>query len=179
MKIIIGLGNPEEKHQKNRHNAGFIIIDEIQKKLEFPDFEFNKKFNALISEKKISEEKFILAKPQTFMNESGQSVRAIVDFYKLTPQDIIIINDDLDILVGNFKIALDSSARGHNGIQSIFDNLGTQEIKRVKVGVEKETGRASRPEPGKKFVLENFTPDEIEKVKSLADGIIDEINNSN
>jgi len=175
MKIIIGLGNPEEKHLKNRHNAGFIIIDEIQKKLEFPDFEFNKKFDALVSEKNISAEKIILVKPQTFMNNSGKSVRAIVDFYKITPSDIIIINDDLDILVGNFKIAMDSSARGHNGVQNIFDNLGTQEIKRVKVGVEKETGRASRPTPGIKFVLENFTEDEIKKIKSLTDNIIVEI----
>ena len=175
MKIIIGLGNPGEKHQKNRHNAGFIILDEIQKKLEFPGFEFNKKFNAVISEKEIDQEKFILFKPQTFMNNSGSSATAVLNFYKLDPQDLIIINDDLDISVGKYKIALDSSARGHNGVQSIFDALKTQEIKRAKIGVEKETGRASRRVTGKKFVLEDFTASEFEKVTALSDSIIQEI----
>lgn len=191
MKLIIGLGNPGEKYEKTRHNVGFIIIDEIQKKLGFPNFEFNKKFNALISEKNIdqnnekknfikklfssTQEKIILVKPQTFMNASGQSVRAILDFYKLSYQDIIIINDDLDIIVGKYKLSSDSSARGHNGVQSIIDHLNTQNIKRVKVGVEQSKGRASRQTPGEKFVLENFTPEELPKVTSLTDQIISEI----
>ncbi|EKE21940.1 MAG: hypothetical protein ACD_7C00088G0009 [uncultured bacterium] len=192
MKIIIGLGNPGEKYTQTRHNVGFIILDEIQKKLEFPEFEFNKKFNALISEKNITQEKteqsflgklfssnnqekLILVKPQTFMNNSGQSVRAVFDFYKLTPQDLIILNDDLDILVGKYKTSPDSSARGHNGVQSIVDHVGTQDIKRIKIGVEKETGRASRQTPGEQFVLENFNPDELTKVVSLANNIISEI----
>ncbi|MEF3692447.1 MAG: aminoacyl-tRNA hydrolase [Candidatus Moraniibacteriota bacterium] len=175
MKIIIGLGNPGEKYQENRHNAGFIILDEIQKKLEFPNFEFSKKFNAFITEKEIGREKFILLKPQTFMNNSGSSVSAVLNFYKLSPRDLIIVNDDLDILVGKYKIALDSSARGHNGVQSIFNTLKTQAIKRVKIGVEKETGRASRRVTGKRFVLENFTPSEFEKVINLTDLIIQKI----
>lgn len=175
MKIIIGLGNPGEKYQKNRHNAGFIILDEIQKKLEFPNFEFNKKFNAFITEGDGGGEKIILLKPQTFMNNSGQSVLAILNFYKLSAQDLIIINDDLDIIVGKFKVALDSSARGHNGVQSVFDTIGTQEIKRIKIGVEKEAGRASRKTIGKKFVLEDFTSEELLSVKKLADDIIEEI----
>lgn len=175
MKIIIGLGNPGEKHQKNRHNAGFIILDEIQKKMEFPNFEFNKKFNAFISEKNIETDKIVLLKPQTFMNRSGQSAQAILSFYKLTPQDLIIINDDLDIIIGKYKIAIDSSARGHNGVQSIFDSLGTQEIKRIKIGVEKEEGRAERKVTGKKFVLEDFTEKEFELLINLGDKIISEI----
>jgi len=192
MKIIVGLGNPGTKYEKNRHNVGFIILDEIKTKLTFSEFEFNKKFNALISEKNETQdnpdksfwgklfspdkqEKVLLVKPQTFMNKSGQSVRVILDFYKLSPADLIIINDDLDIIVGKYKITPDSSARGHNGVQNIIDNIGTQALKRVKVGVEKEAGRASRQTPGEKFVLENFTPDELDKITSLTDKIISEI----
>lgn len=193
MKLLIGLGNPGEKYAQTRHNVGFIILDEIQKNLEFPPFEFNKKFNAFISEKNITpsgkeeksllrkifstdkQEKIILVKPQTFMNKSGDCVRAIFDFYKLTPRDLIILNDDLDILVGKYKISTDSSARGHNGVQSIIDHVGTQNIKRVKVGVEKSEGRASRQTPGEQFVLDNFTSDELNKVTSLTDQIISEI----
>lgn len=192
MKIIVGLGNPGEKYSKNRHNVGFILLDEINNKLEFPAFEFNKKFNALISEKNIPKknidksfwgkllssdtpEKIILIKPQTFMNNSGQSVKAIADFYKLSPADLTIINDDLDIIIGNYKSTPNSSARGHNGVQSIIDHIGTRNIRRLKIGVEQEAGRASRQTPGEKFVLENFTPDELNKITALTDKIIAEI----
>lgn len=191
MKIIIGLGNPGEKYSSTRHNVGFIILDEIQKKLEFPSFEFSKKFNALISEKNIpqkkeksgflnklfssGEEKIILVKPQTFMNNTGESIRTIFDFYKLSPRDLIILNDDLDILVGKYKLSPDSSARGHNGVQSIIDHLGTQNIMRVKIGVEKAEGRSSRQTSGEKFVLDNFTSDEFNKIISLTDQITTEI----
>lgn len=192
MKLIIGLGNPGEKYAQTRHNAGFIILDELQKKLGFPEFEFNKKFNALVSEKNLtqentpqnfftklfsarSQEKVILIKPQTFMNNSGESVRAVFDFYKLSPQNLIILNDDLDILVGKYKLSTDSSARGHNGVQSIIDHIGTQDIVRVKIGVEKAEGRASRQTPGEKFVLENFTSEEFAATISLTNRIISEI----
>ncbi|MFA6183836.1 MAG: aminoacyl-tRNA hydrolase [Parcubacteria group bacterium] len=192
MKIIIGLGNPGEEYKETRHNAGFIILDEIKTKLEFPDFKFNKKFNALLSEKNIAQEKtklgfldkffssnkqkkIILVKPQTFMNLSGKTVRAILDFYKIAINDLIIINDDLDIIVGKYKLSSDSSSRGHNGVQSIIDNLGTQDFRRLKIGVEKNEGRASRQTPGEKFVLEKFSPDELSKVISLTNNILTEI----
>lgn len=192
MKLLIGLGNPGEKYTRTRHNVGFIILDEIQKNLEFPKFEFNKKFNALVTEKNIvseknkpnllskifsasNKEKIILVKPQTFMNNSGESIRAIFDFYKLSSRNLVVINDDLDILVGKYKVSSDSSARGHNGVQSIIDHIGTQNIKRVKVGVEKETGRASRQTPGEQFVLDNFTSDELNKITSLTSQIVSEI----
>lgn len=192
MKLIIGLGNPGEKYQKTRHNVGFMIIDEIQKKLEFPTFEFNKKFNALISEKNFplskgnqgffknifqttSQEKIILVKPQTFMNLSGQTVRTMLDFYKLHPRDITVINDDLDIIIGNYKISHNSSAHGHNGIQNIIDNLSTPEFKRFKIGIEQELGRASRQIPGESFVLADFSSAELAKITTLTEKIIPEI----
>ncbi|EKD46637.1 MAG: hypothetical protein ACD_67C00134G0001, partial [uncultured bacterium] len=119
MKLIIGLGNPGKQYENTRHNAGFILLDEIQKVLAFPEFKLDKKFNAEISEKNINGEKTILAKPQTFMNLSGQSVQAIMNFYKLSPADITVAHDDLDIKIGEWKISEDSRAAGHNGVQSI------------------------------------------------------------
>lgn len=168
MKLIIGLGNPGEKYEKNRHNAGFVILGELKKAWDFPGFEFSKKFNADISEGNINEEKIILAKPQTFMNNSGEAVQKITSFYKLTPEDIIVIHDDLDINFGEFKISNDSGAAGHNGVQDIIDKIGTQNFKRIRVGIEGEEKRKTRIIPGDVFVLQDFSAEELEAVKNLA-----------
>lgn len=166
MQIIIGLGNPGKKYENNRHNAGFLFLDEIQKLSKFSEFKFEKKFNAEISEGILAGEKTILLKPQTFMNHSGQAVRAILVFYKLSPSNVIIAHDDLDIEVGGFKISEDSRAAGHNGVQNIFDLLDTQRIKRLRIGVEKEGGRIKRNENGVDFVLKDFNKEEKEKLKT-------------
>lgn len=177
-KLIIGLGNPGEKHEKNRHNAGFIVIDALRKILDLPDFTFNKKFDCEISEQKNislaekirlkNKEKIILAKPQTFMNKSGQSVLKIINFYKIKPENIIVIHDDLDILIGNHKISKGSGPGGHNGVDDIINKLGTKKFLRIKIGVEKEEGRESRKIPGKKFVLQDFSTEELEKIKKIS-----------
>lgn len=172
MKLIIGLGNPGKKYESTRHNAGFILLNEIQKALSFPEFKLDKKFNAEISEKNIDGEKTILVKPQTFMNLSGQSVRALMDFYKLSPADITVAHDDLDIQIGQWKISEDSRAAGHNGVQSIFDHLATQAIKRIRIGVEKFEGRAERVESGIDFVLKDFTKEELGKLSFVISEII-------
>lgn len=197
MKIFIGLGNPGDKYQKNRHNAGFILLNELKKIWNFPEFNFNKKFEAEISEgyaklllpKKESarnsdektgeEEKTILAKPQTFMNNSGESVQKIMSFYKLTPEDILVLHDDLDINFGEFRISNNSSAGGHNGVQDIIDKLGTQNFKRIRIGIEGEEKRKTRVIPGEVFVLENFSEEELEIIKNLAKEIEQKINPSN
>jgi PTH1 family peptidyl-tRNA hydrolase len=181
MKLIVGLGNPGQEYETNRHNVGFLVLDQIQKDFSFPEFQFNKKFNALISEKsddsflgKIglkNKNKIILIKPQTFMNRSGESVQSISQFFKISPENITVIHDDLDIIVGNHKSAWDSSARGHNGIQDIISKLGTQKFNRIKVGVEIKEGRLARKIPGKKFVLQNFSSDELDLVKKVAESI--------
>ncbi len=166
--LIIGLGNPGEKYEKTRHNVGFILLDKLKDAWNFPEFEFNKKFKAEISEKvsflaKIfpKKERIILIKPQTFMNLSGEAVRKIMTFYKIPPEDIVVIHDDLDIVIGKYKISENSSAGGHNGVQNIIHNIGTQKFTRIRIGVEKKSGRQSRKIPGQKFVLQNFTPEEI------------------
>ncbi|EKE19125.1 MAG: Peptidyl-tRNA hydrolase [uncultured bacterium] len=168
MKLIIGLGNPEDKHLYTRHNAGFILIDEIQKKWSFPDFQFDKKFNAQVSEASKDNEKIILAKPQTFMNLSGQAVQAIMQFYKISTESLTVLHDDLDIELGKFKISIDSSAAGHNGVQSIFDSLGTQKIKRVRIGIEGSERKKDRTIAGNVFVLQDFTKEELEKINSMS-----------
>ena len=175
MKIIIGLGNPGEKYTNNRHNAGFLLLDKMIDAFSFSVFKLEKKFNAEISEGTLNGEKIILVKPQTFMNLSGKSIRSILDFYKLSPSDITLVHDDLDLEIGNFKTSEDSRAAGHNGVQSVFDHLGTQAIKRIRIGVEKEGGRQNRNEPGDEFVLKDFSKEESEKLSSVFEKIIKEL----
>lgn len=167
--LIIGLGNPGKQYDNTRHNVGFTLLDKLKDDWNFPRFEFNKKFKAEMSEKKMvsflakifpKKEKTILVKPQTFMNLSGEAVRKIMTFYKIPPENIVVIHDDLDIVIGNYKISENSSAGGHNGIQNIIDNIGTQKFNRIRIGVEKKDGRQSRKIPGQKFVLQNFTLEE-------------------
>jgi len=176
MILLIGLGNPEKKYELTRHNAGFMLLEKIQKNWEFPDFEFNKKFNAEISKNNLEEKEIILAKPQTYMNLSGTAVKAILDFYKLTPDDIIVIHDDIDIPLGKYKIATDSSSAGHNGVQNIIDQLGTQKFRRIRVGVGQEKEGALVCRLGvHDFVLEKFTPEELETTKKISEDILEEI----
>jgi PTH1 family peptidyl-tRNA hydrolase len=171
MKLIVGLGNPGKQYLSNRHNAGFIILDEIRKYFGFTDFESGKKFEAEISEGSEDGKKIILAKPQTFMNLSGKSVQAMMQFYKIPMEDMTIIHDDLDIALGEYKISTDSSAAGHNGVQSIFDTLGTQKIKRIRIGIEGAEKKKDRVIPGDVFVLQDFSKEEIESVKKLSEEI--------
>ncbi|KKU55120.1 MAG: Peptidyl-tRNA hydrolase [Candidatus Moranbacteria bacterium GW2011_GWE2_47_10] len=175
MKLIVGLGNPGEKYAKTRHNAGSLLLDEIQKHFGFDEFKSEKKFDAEISEGLLKGEKTLLVKPLTFMNLSGKSVRAIMDFYKLSVADITVAHDDLDIEIGKWKISDDSRAAGHNGVQSLIDHLGTQAFKRIRLGVEKEGGRTERSEPGIDFVLKDFSKEEAGKISSVLKEIIKEL----
>ncbi len=133
MYIIIGLGNPTREYEATRHNIGFDIITRISDDYHIPlDF---KKHKAICGKGFIEGEKVVLAKPQTYMNLSGESVRELVDFYKVTPQEIIVIYDDISLEVGQLRLRKQGSAGGHNGIKSILNHLGTQEFPRIKVGV--------------------------------------------
>jgi PTH1 family peptidyl-tRNA hydrolase len=169
MNIIIGLGNPGKQYEQTRHNAGFMFLDVLQKRYEFPPFSFDKKFNAQTSQGfKASQEKIILAKPQTFMNHSGQAVKALIDFYKIEPKNIIVVADDLDLELGNYKISQGTSSAGHNGVQNIIDILGTKDFKRIRIGIEKEGGRNQRGQiPGEKFVLQRFEDKELLKLSEI------------
>lgn len=172
MILIIGLGNPGKEYEKTRHNAGFILSDKLQEKWGFPQFKLEKKFNAEISSGTQNNKKIIIAKPQTFMNLSGDSVRKLMDFYKINSQELIVIHDDLDILFGTFKLATNSSSAGHNGVQDIIEKIGTQEFKRFRIGLGKETTDAPNCRLGAHdFVLGKFSEQEMKKIISLVSEI--------
>ncbi len=133
MYIIAGLGNPTREYEKTRHNVGFEVIDVLADMLGTTVEE--KKFKGLYGRGIIGGEKVLLLKPQTFMNLSGESVKAAADFYKVDHEHIIIIYDDISLDVGQLRIRKKGSAGGHNGIKNIIAHLGTQEFSRIRVGV--------------------------------------------
>lgn len=139
MYAIIGLGNPEKKYDKTRHNIGFDVIDELASQM---GVQVNtKRHKALCGVGQIGSEKVILVKPQTYMNLSGESVRAVMDFYKLDPtKDIIVIADDISLPIGKIRIRAKGSAGGHNGLKSIIAHAGTDQFTRIKVGVGANQG---------------------------------------
>lgn len=134
MYAIIGLGNPDKKYDKTRHNVGFDVIDELAAQMGI-DVK-TKRHKALCGVGQIGSEKVILVKPQTYMNLSGESVRAVMDFYKLNAtSDIIVIADDISLPTGKIRIRTKGSAGGHNGLKSIISHAGTDGFTRIKVGV--------------------------------------------
>lgn len=176
MKIILGLGNPGEKYILTRHNVGFFLVDKIKEKYAFPDFAFNKNFNAEIAKGKIADTEIILAKPQTFMNLSGKATQAILSFYKLTSDDLLVIHDDLDIALGKYKIATDSSSAGHNGVQDIIEKIGTQKFRRVRIGIGQETDGTPVCRLGAHdFVLQKFPLEEMAALDQLQKDIEQEV----
>jgi PTH1 family peptidyl-tRNA hydrolase len=133
MHIIVGLGNPTDKYQATRHNIGWDAITRISDDYRIPlDM---KRHKAICGKGYIEGEKVILAQPLTYMNLSGESVRELVDYYKVSPEEIIVIYDDISLDVGQLRIRKKGSAGGHNGIKSIIHHLGTQEFPRIKIGV--------------------------------------------
>ena len=133
MIIIAGLGNPGREYSGSRHNAGFASLDALAEKLGIRIEE--KKFKGLCGKGMIGGDKVLLLKPQTYMNASGESVREAADFYKVDPEDILVIFDDISLEPGNLRIRAKGSAGGHNGIKSIIAHLGSQNFPRIKVGV--------------------------------------------
>ena len=141
MYIIAGLGNPGAEYSNTRHNAGFMAIDEIAKKAGISVTE--KKHKALIGKGLFAGQKVVLVKPQTYMNLSGESIRAVTDYYKVDPvNELIVLSDDIDLDVGYIRIRPKGSAGGHNGLKNIIAQLGTQDFTRVRIGVgAKKEGR--------------------------------------
>lgn len=133
MKVIVGLGNPGSEYAKTKHNVGFMFIDAMAEKLGVS--EWRDKFEAKIAETRIGSEKVLLVKPMTYMNESGQAVGPIMSFYKLLPEDLIVVHDDMDIPAGTIRIRKKGSAGGHNGIKSILAHVGDEHFARVRIGI--------------------------------------------
>ncbi len=177
MQLLLGLGNPGKECAQTRHNVGFVFLDTLKEYYKFPEFSYNKKFDADISEGFTNnQEKMILAKPQTFMNNSGKSAQTLINFYKVNPRNLIVITDDLDIEIGKYKISKNISSAGHNGVQNIIDNVGTQDFVRIRIGIETIGGRHKRGQiPGDKFVLQKFSHDECKILKKILQTVITQI----
>ena len=155
MKLIVGLGNPGKEYENTRHNVGFNVIDLYLKKnnLKLDKEKFDGKYNKTI----ISNEDVIFLEPQTFMNLSGNSVRKVIDYYKINIEDILVIQDDLDMEIGKIKLKEKSSSGGHNGIKDIEQKLGTNNFKRLKVGISNDKTKDT-----KDYVLGTFSKKEKE-----------------
>ena len=159
--VIVGLGNPGAQYLHTRHNAGFLAIDYMCNK-------YNARVNksahkGLVGEATIAGKRVLLVKPQTFMNLSGECVRAVLDFYKIKPENLIIIYDDISLNVGRLRVRRDGSAGGHNGIKSLIEHLGTQIFPRVKVGV------GQKPHPDydlASWVLSEFSKEDLNNLES-------------
>jgi PTH1 family peptidyl-tRNA hydrolase len=161
MKLLVGLGNPGRKYAKTRHNIGFEIIDEVVKKID--NLKFKEDFNSLFAISEIDREKACIAKPQTFMNLSGNAVAALASFYKIASEDITVVHDDIDMPLGKFKIVIGSGTGGHNGVDSIISSLGTKDFWRLKVGI----GRPPEGFDPADYVLGSFNEDEGTIVKKI------------
>lgn len=137
MKLVVGLGNPGLKYLKNLHNLGFMAVEMLAEK---HGVVFNKKgFKGLYGEKNIKGEKVVFLKPQTYMNLSGESVQELSAFYKISPKDIIVMYDDLDIAIGSVRIRANGSAGTHNGMRNIVQMLGSTDFPRIRIGIKPET----------------------------------------
>jgi PTH1 family peptidyl-tRNA hydrolase len=156
MKIIIGLGNPGEKYQQNRHNVGFQLVDYLSQKLKIKSQKFNLKVKSEIIETENKD--VLLVKPQTFMNESGLAVRKFIEYSRLRIEDLFVIHDDLDLPLGEYKIQFEKGPKLHNGVASIEERLGTKNFWRIRVGVNNRNPQNRIP--GESYVLMNFSEEE-------------------
>ncbi|UUM19254.1 aminoacyl-tRNA hydrolase [Mycoplasma sp. 1018B] len=156
MKMIVGLGNPGSKYKNTRHNVGFFVIDKILEK-----------YNLSLNKEKFEGEYVIvddllIAKPLTFMNNSGEFIYNISKFYKINPADIMVIHDEKDFEIGNAQIKISGSSAGHNGIESIIKKFPNNDFKRLRIGIGRDFNIAL-----KDYVLQNFKKEELEKLQNI------------
>lgn len=142
MKLIVGLGNPGKQYEKTRHNVGFDVIDAYLTSKDQNNYK--DKFQGLYNEININNEKVIFLKPQKYMNLSGEVVKKYVDFFKISTNDILVIQDDLDQELGKIKLKQNSSSGGHNGIKNIELHLGTKDYKRLKIGISNDKNKDTK-----------------------------------
>ena len=169
MKLIVGLGNVGNKYTFTRHNVGFMLADSfaLNNNLSFRD---NTRLKCLMANLRTTTEDYLVIKPTTFMNLSGEAVRAVVDYYKIPIEDVLIVYDDLSLELGKIRFRPNGSDGGHNGIKSVIQHLGTKDIARLKIGIGPQPNL-----PSEVFVLQNFTKEELdilkETLKKAKDGI--------
>jgi len=174
-RLIVGLGNPGQKYDRTRHNIGFEIIDALAK--SFPDVSLvvNKRFQGETGEFRNAKERTVLLKPTTYMNKSGQSIRAVLDWYKLEPSAVLVVYDDMDLPTGKLRMRLSGGAGGHNGMKSIIAHLGTKEFPRLRVGVG-SADKSSDPDGAVvSHVLGRFSPEDRKIVDAVIPMAVDAI----
>lgn len=167
MKWYVGLGNPGTQYQDTRHNIGFMAIDAFAERWNITIKQ--NKCKALMGEGIVNGHKVYLLKPMTYMNLSGESVRAFMDFYKASIEDMVVVYDDLDTPFGSIRLRLQGSSGGHNGIKSIIQHTGTQQFNRIRAGI-------SRPAPGGvvvDYVLSAFRKEEFKQMPQVLDKVVD------
>jgi peptidyl-tRNA hydrolase, PTH1 family len=170
VKLIVGLGNPGREYAATRHNIGFMVVDRLAHKLGLAVEK--KKFNALLGQGQIRSEKVLLAKPQTYMNLSGEAVTALLNWYKLEPADLIVVFDDLDLPPGKLRIRPEGSSGGHKGMESIILALGTDGFPRLRIGV----GRPEIPDfDSADYVLSRLTAGEVKIFEEAVNLAVDAI----
>ena len=163
MKLIVGLGNPGEKYLKTRHNAGFLLLDHLVDHFSLPDYQ--PKFKGAFTEGLIEGHKLYFLKPLTFMNSSGQSVAALAQFFKILPEEILVIHDELEVEFGKIRVKQGGSSGGHNGIKSIEQLLGSPNFWRLRIGIS----RPAHKEDVSNYVLDDFRKTELEDLVPLYD----------
>ena len=149
--LVVGLGNPGREYERHRHNVGFMVVDELARR---ENATFKSKFGSRLGELRIGDRRVALLKPETFMNESGRAVQAAVRFFKVPPQCLLAVSDEVDLPVGRLQVRFGGGLAGHNGLRSIARHVGTQDFLRLRVGV----GRPERgdPRPVADYVLSPF-----------------------
>lgn len=161
MKLIIGLGNVGGKYMFTRHNIGFMTADKIALD-NGAEFKENSKLKSLITKIYKDGEEYMIVKPTTYMNLSGEAMRAVIDYYKIDPKDMIIVYDDLSLDLGKIRFRASGSDGGHNGIKSIIKHLGSKDFLRLKIGIGPQP-----PIPSEAFVLQNFEKESLDTLKEV------------
>lgn len=156
MFVLVGLGNPGPQYSLNRHNVGFMVVDTIAHSYPFSPFKL--KFNALISEGGIGSHKILLCKPTTFMNRSGQAVGPLINFYKIPPNNVYVVHDDLDLDLGRLKLKQGGGSGGHNGLKSLDQSIG-KEYWRLRIGIS---------HPGHALAVSNYVLSDFSKNEQKA-----------
>lgn len=167
MKLIVGLGNPGKKYAKNRHNLGFMVVDELVRN-EGLSWRYSPDWIAYYRKKG---DDYVLLKPATFMNRSGLAVKAASNFFKIPKKDILVIHDDLDLPFGKIRLSFDSLSAGNKGIDSIIENLAGVDFGRLRIGIgsprKAEAGKPKRKADTEKYVLSDFTKEEQKDLKNI------------
>jgi len=180
MKIIVGLGNKGKEYEGTRHNAGFMFVDALIKNKEVASgdkiiqFHNEKKFESDIAEIQIGDEKIIVVKPRTYMNDSGKAVSSVLKFYKVDPDNLIVVMDDVDLPLGVARIRKEGSSGGHKGMQNIIDSIKYDNFIRIRIGISNSFKEENNFETAE-FVLDKFSKRELPVLNEMLDLIIDNI----